>query len=148
MTLIKRKQLSLVASGPLISICVYPPTPVVTFLKQQGLEVPYKHISALVDTGSTTTAIDDSIAKELNLIARDIGRFGTTGGVVEQFLYDMNVEVTLDGNNGHTGTFEIQTVGINMESQNCLAIVGRDILQYAVFNYNGPDNSYSLDFNV
>jgi hypothetical protein len=124
------------------------PTPVINFLKQQGIDVPFKHISALVDIGSTTTAIDEKIAKELELIVRDIGRFGTTGGAIEQYMYDINVEITLDDKKGHTGSFEIQTVGINMESQNCLAIVGRDILQHAVFNYDGPGNSYSLNFTT
>lgn len=141
---IERKTVDLVSNGPIVGICVYPPRPVIEFLEQQGLDVPFEHISALIDTGSTTTAIDDAVAQKLNLIHRDIGRFGTTGGVVEQYMYDLTVEVTLDG--GHTGKFDIQSVGINMESQNCTAIIGRDILQHAKFIYDGPNNSYRLDF--
>ena len=142
---IERKVLDLIKDGPIIGLCIYPPRAVAEFLQLQGKSVPFRHISALIDTGSTTTAIDDKIAQELGLIHRDVGKFGTTGGIVEQFLYDLQAEITLD-NGEYIGSIEIQSVGINLESQNCFAIIGRDLLQHAKFVYDGRKNKYSLEF--
>jgi hypothetical protein len=66
--------------GPIIEVVIFPPQPVFNKLRQEGKTPPDKKLIALIDTGASRSCIDDPIANELGLIARDVVRVQTPSG--------------------------------------------------------------------
>ena len=58
-----RKSSNLQREGPIIEVVIIPPSPVAKLLQSQNLPIPSQKAIALIDTGATTTCIDNSIAK-------------------------------------------------------------------------------------
>lgn len=127
--------------GPIIEIAVYPPQPVFVELKNQGKPVPSRKVIALIDTGASTSCINDSISRDLDLIARDIIPVSTPSGTSLQKVYDLGfaLPATLTPN-----IIPIVALGADLEAQPYDALIGRDILSVCTLIYNGWDNSYQL----
>ncbi len=129
----------LISLGPVLEVVIFPPQPVFAQLKKENKPVPNKQVLALIDTGASGSCIDDSIAKILGLIARDIVEVGTPAGRVKQPVYDLGIGMPLANN-----IFPVLACGANMIGQPYQALIGRDILHHCTLIYNGWDNSYQL----
>jgi hypothetical protein len=126
--------------GPIIEIIIVPAQPVTAKLQSEGKSVPTKKVIALIDTGASCSCINDVIAKELGLVARDIVKINTPAGTTEQPIYDLGIALP----NLMNTIIPIQAPGCNLENQPYQALIGRDVLSMCTLVYNGWDNSYQL----
>lgn len=126
--------------GPIIEIMVVPPRPVAIKLQEEGHEIPSKTIIALIDTGASGSCVNESVAKELGLIARDIVSISTPSGITQQPIYDLGISLPKLTDR----IINVAAPGSNLENQPYQALIGRDILSICTLIYNGWDNSYQL----
>lgn len=126
--------------GPIIEIIIQPPFNNNPHIKVGGTFTPPKIIMALIDTGASSTCIDESIAVELGLIARDVINVCTPAGVSQQKVYDIVVTLPKLQN----VSIPVLSPGANLAAQPYRALIGRDILKHCTLIYNGWDNSYQL----
>ena len=126
--------------GPIIEVVIYPSVPIYNKLKAEGKQIPSKKVIALIDTGASGSCINDSIAGESNLIARDVTTVCTPSGTAQQKIYDLGFSMP----SLHPTIFPILALGANLEAQPYNALIGRDILSNCTLIYNGWDNSYQL----
>lgn len=129
------------AVGPIIEIIIFPPAPVFHQLKVDKKIIPSKKVIALIDTGATSSCINDAIAQELNLIIRNVINVGTPAGVTSQPTYDVGFALP---NLTQQNILPMQVLGADLSGQPYQALLGRDILRMCTFVYNGWDNSYQL----
>jgi hypothetical protein len=126
--------------GPIIEVVVFPPQPIVIKLRLEGKPVPSRKLIALIDTGASRSCIDDVIASDLGLTARDVILVQTPSGESQQFVYDLGFRMPgLQSN-----VISIMAIGANLTKQPYDALIGRDILKLCTLIYNGWDNSYQL----
>ena len=96
---------------------------------------------ALIDTGALLTCVDAAAAQRAGLAMVGTGMVTTAthaNEVVPIFagrLYIDAVSVSVNANHA---------MGVNLESQDLIALIGRDVLVNCVFVYNGLDGSFSL----
>jgi len=127
--------------GPIIEIIIFPPGPVFNALKAQGKPIPNKKVIALIDTGATGSCINNAVAEELKLIARDVVPVQTPAGETKQPIYDVGFALpSLTQQN----ILPILVLGADLTGQPYNALIGRDILSMCTLIYNGWDNSYQL----
>jgi hypothetical protein len=126
--------------GPIIEVVIFPPQPVFNKLRQEGLVPPDRKLIALIDTGASRSCIDDPIANELGLIARDVVQVQTPSGSSRQYVYDLGFAMP----GLQTTIIPITAIGANLTNQPYDALIGRDILKSCTLIYNGWDNSYQL----
>ena len=126
--------------GPIIEVVIFPPQPVFNKLRQEGKTPPDKKLIALIDTGASRSCIDDLIANELGLIARDVVRVQTPSGSSQQYVYDLGFAMP----GLQTSIIPITAIGANLTNHPYDALIGRDILKLCTLIYNGWDNSYQL----
>ena len=91
--------------------------------------------NALVDTGASSTCIDDEVAQQLQLPAIDASHASTMQNVypahIEFFGSGIQVEAS-------------RAIGAALKGQNIIALISRDVLQHAVLVYNGTMGTFSL----
>jgi predicted aspartyl protease len=126
--------------GPIIEVVVFPPQPIFNKLRQEGKTPPSRKLIALIDTGASGSCIDDPIASELGLIARDVVSIQTPSGESQQSVYDLGFAMP----GLQTSIIPIMAIGANLTNQPYDALIGRDILKLCTLIYNGWDNSYQL----
>jgi hypothetical protein len=126
--------------GQVVEIVIFPSQPVFSKMRSEGKNPPSKKVIALIDTGASGSCINDPIAKELGLIARDVISVQTPSGTSQQPIYDLGFALPSLTNN----IFPIQALGADLEKQPYNALIGRDILSICTLIYNGWDNSYQL----
>ncbi|HUW05517.1 MAG TPA: aspartyl protease family protein [Williamwhitmania sp.] len=126
--------------GPIVEIVIFPSQPIFLKMMSEGKNPPSKKVIALIDTGASGSCINDPIAKELGLIARDVISVHTPSGTTQQPIYDLGFALPSLTNN----VFPVQALGADLEKQPYAALIGRDILSICTLIYNGWDNSYQL----
>jgi len=128
--------------GPLIAVEVHVPQPLATLLSQQGKPVP-KPVpgSALIDTGASITAVDDSVITSLGVQPVGVTTVHTPSGSAQQNQYP--VRFTFPGTNlpELSGT---QAIGSVLLPQGIVALIGRDALRSLILVYNGPAGMITL----
>lgn len=129
-------------TGPVIEVVIVPPQPVTEQLRKEGKGVPSIKATALIDTGASSTCINQNIADALNLIAFDTQKILTAGGPSEQLLYDVGVVLPISQPN----IISVQAPCADLSGQPFHVLLGRDVLSMCTMFYNGPDNSFSLHF--
>ena len=108
--------------------------------KDLGLAVPPPvEVLAVVDTGATHTCVHPRVRASLGLPATGTVDMGTASGAVERCItYPVRV-LFADGNFVDLTVAEFPPKQSNMD---CL--LGCDILQFAVFIYNGPQKQFTI----
>src|SRR5580700_8396123 len=105
---------NLLLEGAHFEITVFPPVTVVNQHITAKTQVPMAKAIALIDTGATTSCIDETlIARKLNLIARDKAKIGNAGGGSEQFLYDAGFSIPVQSQR----IIPLQVIGVNLTGQ-------------------------------
>ena len=110
-------------------------------LARQGTPVPDAiNGFALIDTGASGTCVDQQAATKAGLPVIDKTMMTSASHAEHEVLVfagklvipeftDINLEYAL---------------GANLDGQNLIALIGRDLLQSAVLVYNGTDGTVSL----
>ena len=128
-------------AGPRVLVTLYPFEDQIKLLAEKG-EIPITPVSgmALIDTGASVTCIDQSAARQAGLAIVDSGRLSSAthaNEIVPIFAGRLNFPGL-----GPVETF--RAYGVNLESQELIALIGRDLLASCVLVYNGTDDSFSL----
>lgn len=94
---------------------------------------------ALIDTGASNTCIDQQAALKAELPVIDMAMM-TSASHAEHDVPVFAARLVIP-------EFNIDTdyaLGANLDGQNLIALIGRDVLQSAVLVYNGTDGTVSL----
>ena len=106
-----------------------------------GLEIP-EPVSgnALIDTGATTTCIDDDVAKQLGLPTVDVAQMSSASGQSEQPVYPVQLDIT----HSELVIESSKSIGADLEDQGLVALIGRDTLSQCTLHYNGVTGDFTL----
>lgn len=108
-----------------------------------GLALPEsaaKQVPALIDTGATTSSIDDSLAQQLKLPLIDKGQASGVGGRIELNVYMAHINVP--GMGMQYGRFS----GVHLAAggQAHRVLIGRSFLRDSVMVYDGITGAVRL----
>jgi predicted aspartyl protease len=97
--------------------------------------------NALVDTGASVLAIDQSIAQKLNLARRGINTTHTANGPRQCDLYAVSLAFPATT----LGSFNIlQAIEVNLSTQPFKCLIGREVLSKWHVHYNGESGVISI----
>jgi len=135
---------ALLLRGPVFQVTLGIAESIAQQLAQQGQTVPEPIAGwALLDTGASSTCIDDAAAQKLKLPVIDKGKISSAS----HDSIDVNIYPALISFTGTPIKVNIlKAMGANLKSQDLIALLGRDMLQnFAVF-YNGVVGQITLSF--
>ncbi len=105
-----------------------------------GVPGAMEEIQALVDTGASITAIDQTVAARLGLIATGSVQIGGVTGVSTQPLYGARIVMPEPG-----FTFDpIQIVGAPLNAPDFQLLIGRNLLCSMMMTYDGVRGQFAL----
>ena len=128
-------------NGPIYSVIITPSFPIIEALGLEKKDVPRIKVQALFDTGAQTTAISDKVVSFLKLIPRGTVKVYTSQSNKVVNKYDIALEFD---SNMYLNTLRVFSADLQEHSIDCL--IGRDVLQFGVFIYDGPNKSFQLSF--
>lgn len=138
---------TLTESGPLVSVEIGIPTALKQHFSEKGIAIPAAVSGfALVDTGAFATAVDESVFTTLGIQPIDEIQTGTPHGAGKSNVYPANI--TFPGMNVTEIPME-RVVGCQLkwqtrEGKEIIMLLGRDLLQYFLFVYNGLSSDVTL----
>ncbi len=128
-------------NGPIYPIVITPSFPAIEASKLEKKDVPYIKVQALFDTGAQTTAISQKVSAFLKLVPRGTVRVYTSQSSTLVNEYDVALEFD---SNIYLNTLRVFSADLQEHSIDCL--IGRDVLQFGVFTYDGPNKSFMWSF--
>lgn len=132
----------LMISGPRLDVEVHVPPAFEKLLVKEGKPIPKPVVGkALIDTGATISAVDDSVITSLGVQPVGVADVLTPAGPTKQNQYPVRFDFPgsgLPGLNVH------QAIGSVLLSQGFVALIGRDALSAVVFIYNGPGGFFTF----
>jgi hypothetical protein len=136
--------------GPTINVKVMQSNQRVRALKKAGL--PFSSpcvVPGLIDTGASVSALDESIVTLLGLAPRNIISIHTpsTGAAYEKRM-TFEALVVIGETLGKPLSRTIAVISCELATQGFLALIGRDLLQYCRLIYDGPQNSFTLEYDA
>lgn len=110
-------------------------------LSAQGSAVPAPRQGlALIDTGASSTCIDDQAAQEMSLPVVDVAKMTSASHDAHPCnLYPIQITLPQGISFGAP-----RAMGANLKAQGLVAIIGRDILQMCTLFYNGPAGQLTI----
>ncbi len=137
--------------GPVLPVQVDVPRKLAELLQSQGQPLPQSVRGlALIDTGATRTAVDESVVQQLGVQPMGIANVGTAAGVQQQSMY--SARLSFPGT-PLPGMDFAQILSVNLSGHavpqlkdRLIVLIGRDILARFVMIYNGPHASVTLAF--
>jgi predicted aspartyl protease len=128
--------------GPCIQIVASVVQTIADELMRQGKPVPPPRPGiALIDTGASSTCIDDGLAQALKLPVIDVVTMTSASHVATpQNVYPVLIEVV--GPNLRVNV--PRAMGANLAAQGLVALIGRDFLQHCTLFYNGITGEITL----
>jgi predicted aspartyl protease len=128
--------------GPRIDVEVHVPDPLATLLSQQGKPIPKPVLGqALIDTGASITAVDDSTITSLGVQPIGVTMVHTPSGSAQQNLYPVRFVFPGSGLPELSAT---QAIGSVLLPQGIVALIGRTALSSVILVYNGPVGMITL----
>jgi len=134
-------------TGALVSVEIGVPAPLKQYLSEKGLSIPAPVSGfALVDTGAFATAVDESVFTSLGVSHIDEVPTDTPHGSGTSKVYPANIN--FPGMNVTDMAME-RVIGCKLkwktrDDKEILMLLGRDLLQYFLFVYNGPSSDVTL----
>ena len=129
-------------NGPTCQVVLKPSDPAIEKFKLEKHNVPFIKVLALIDTGASTTAISENAVERLHLVARGTAKVYTSNKTAEmRNEYDISLELDTDA---YLPVLRVLSANLQDHSIDCL--IGRDVLQYGLFIYNGPEKQVTLTF--
>lgn len=140
---------TLTAVGPIIPVEVGMPLALQEFFTKNGLPIPSPQSGyALIDTGASITAIDESVLQQLSILPIDSIPLSSTHSTERSFVYPTNISLPAL----NIKDFSIaRVVGCKLkwktaEEKEIIMLLGRDLLVNTVLIYNGKSASITLAF--
>lgn len=131
----------LLGDGPLIEVEFAVVRTAARALVDAGETVPQPvKATALIDTGASGTAVQAGLLGPLGL--HPVGQTSVTTPT-DQTVPCPVYTVLLGMPNG---AVEITVIEAPLQGQNIQALIGRDVLQYGIFIYQGPSSQFTLSF--
>ncbi len=128
--------------GPCVQVAIGLAQSIASQLLQQGQSLP-KPISgiALIDTGASSTCIDEAAAQQLSLpVVNVVNVASASHASTPQNVYPIQIEVI-----GLPISIEAPyAIGAALAAQGLLALIGRDVLQHCTLFYNGITGEITL----
>lgn len=136
--------------GPIIDVTVGVSHPREMQLRAAREEIPAAvKVRALIDTGASCSLITETIVKKLALPVRGVTPMhtpSTDGTAQEALIYDVSLAIDL-GDQQARRYASLFVIGRNsMIQPGVEALIGRDILQHAIFTFNGTAKMFLLGF--
>ena len=134
-------------TGALVAVEISPPTALKQHLAEKGIPIPAPIAGfALVDTGAFATAVDESVFATLGIQPIDEITTDTPHGSGKSGVYPANL--TFPGMNVNDMPME-RVVGCKLkwktrDDKEIIMLLGRDLLQWFLFVYNGPSSDVTL----
>jgi len=133
--------------GPLIKCHIGVSHPRRDALLAAGQNVPPPvQITALIDTGASSSSIDPSILRQLNLPLKGQVPIHTPSTDVNSphiaNLYD--VSITFSHRLGTSSVTALEVIESCLDHQGIQALIGRDVLAYCLFTYDGVAQNFCL----
>ena len=128
-------------NGPIYPIIITPSFVTLEGLKLEKRDVPFIKAQALFDTGAQTTSVSHNIIEFLNLVPRGSAKVYTSQSSKIVNKYDIALEFD---SNMYLNTLRVFSADLQDHSIDCL--IGRDVLQFGIFTYDGPNKSFRLIF--
>lgn len=129
-------------NGPTCQVVIKPSDPTVEKLKLEKRDVPHITVSALIDTGASTTAVSHKVVKALKLIPRGTAKVYTSNRRSEtRNEFDISLEFDTD-----TYLTILKVLDANLKDHSIDCLIGRDVLAHGVLTYNGPKKQVRLAF--
>ncbi len=127
--------------GPCVQVTIGLADVVAQQILQQGKPLPTPITGfAMIDTGASSTCIDDAIAQQLGLPAIDVVQMTSASHAnIEQNVYPTKITLM----NGITLDVP-RAMGATLQPQNIIALIGRDFLQHCTLFYNGITGEITL----
>lgn len=133
---------ALQSRGPIIEIQLSPSLPFIETMNIQISEIKTINVMAMIDTGASVTAIQQGLLKNLGINPIGSSLIHTPSSQnVRCNKYDVQLIFP-----NHVAIPTISITEVPLQGQHIQCLIGRDILQYGVFIYNGYDNSFTLSF--
>ena len=129
-------------TGPIVDIKIAVGSVIEEVLQKNRENIPTPVSTvAMIDTGATSTVIQDSTAKALNLNPVGVALINTPSSTNVQ-CYEYLIRLLFPNN------VVIETVAIAapLQNQHIQCLIGRDVLRHGVFIYTGYINSFTLSF--
>lgn len=126
----------MVQFGPVLAVMVGVAPALAKLEAEAGRPVPTPVPGlALVDTGCTRTAIDETVIAKLGVAPTGVTQVGTAGGQRQSVLCAVQLFFPTLGN---ADIVLPQAMSCDLSGQGPLVLLGRDLLQYFVMIYDGP----------
>jgi predicted aspartyl protease len=128
--------------GPIVQVMIGLAQTFADQLLQQGTALPSPVSGhALIDTGASTTCVDDTIAQFMGLPAIDVVTMASASHAsTQQNVYPIHMQIV-----GSPIRVEVpRAIGANLQVQGIIALIGRDYLQHCVLHYNGLTGAITL----
>lgn len=128
--------------GPVVQIVVGLAQSFADQLLQQGRTLPSPLSgNALIDTGASTTCIDETLASSMGLPVIDVVTMASASHAsTQQNVYPINMQIV-----GSPIRVEVSNaIGASLQSQGIIALIGRDFLQHCALHYNGFTGAITL----
>ena len=131
----------LLENGPVYPIVITPSFFTIETLKLEKKDVPQFKVYALIDTGAQTTAVSQKVVERLKLVARGTAKVFTSQSSKVVNEYDIALEFD---SNMYINTLRVLSADLQDHHIDCL--IGRDVLQFGVFIYDGLGKKFKLSF--
>ena len=131
----------LIGEGPLIGVNVGVPSDLADKWRNIGVDVPDPVSGqALIDTGASTTCVDEDVARQLALPTVDVARMSSASGQSEQSVHPVQLDVA------HSDLIieSAKSIAADLDDQGLVALVGRDMLSQCTLHYNGLTGDFTL----
>ena len=128
--------------GPIVQVIVAIAQAFSEQLLLSGFSLPKPATgNALIDTGASTTCIDEAIAQQIGLPAIDVVSMASASHAsTQQNVYPIQMQIV-----GSPIRVEVpRAIGANLQPQGIVALIGRDYLQHCTLHYNGITGEITL----
>lgn len=134
--------------GPMVHLKVMQSPQRVAALKAAGLPFAAPAtVLALLDTGASGPAIDRFIAAALQLEYRGVASIHTPStGAGYDTRNEFDACFVLGETQSDPLVLTLSVIESDFASEGFYALVGRDVLGHCVLRYDGPNDTFTLDF--
>ncbi len=130
-------------NGPIYQVVITPSFPTIDAMHLEKKDVPHIKVKALIDTGAQSTAISKKVSDFLKLTTRGTVRVYTSHSSKVVNKYEIALE--LDSN---VYMNDLRVFGADLNEHRIDCLIGRDILQFGLFTYDGPGKKFKLEFGL